>query len=125
MSDRDKDAAVPIAALFVEAGFTLYATGGTYRKLQDADLPAKRLYKLSERKRPNVLDMMKNGEIDFIVNTPSGHEARADEIVIRSTAVANKVSHCTNLAAAEATVKAIRSLQEREFTVTPLQDYHR
>ena len=49
--------------------------------------------------------MMKNGEIDFIVNTPSSHESREDEVVIRSAAVANKISHCTNLAAAEASVK--------------------
>ena len=68
--------------------------------------------------------MMKNGEIHFIVNTPSSHESREDEVVIRSTAVANKISHCTNLAAAVASVQAIRSLQKRELTVTPLQDYY-
>ena len=124
VSDRDKEGATSIAAQFVEAGFTLYATGGTFRALEEAGVPAKRLYKLAERKRPNVLDMMKNGEIQFVVNTPSSHESRTDEVIIRSTAVANKVSHCTNLAAAEASVKAIRSLQEREFTVTPLQEYY-
>ncbi|MFP6859220.1 MAG: carbamoyl-phosphate synthase large subunit [Roseibacillus sp.] len=124
VSDGDKDEAVPIAKQFVDAGFTLFATGGTFRKLEEAEVPVQRLYKLSERKRPNVLDMMKNGEIDFIVNTPSSHESREDEVVIRSAAVANKVSHCTNLAAAEASVMAIRSLQEREFKVTPLQDYY-
>ena len=58
------------------------------------------------------------------MNTPSSHESRADEVAIRSTAVAEKVSHCTNLAAAEASVKAIRSLQQREFKVTPLQEYY-
>ncbi len=124
VSDGDKDEAVPIAKQFVDAGFTLFATGGTFRRLEEAEVPAQRLYKLSERKRPNVLDMMKNGDIDFIVNTPSSHESREDEVVIRSAAVANKVSHCTNLAAAEASVMAIRSLQEREFKVTPLQDYY-
>jgi carbamoyl-phosphate synthase large subunit len=124
VSDGDKDEVVPIAKQFVDTGFTLFATGGTFRKLEEAEVPAQRLYKLSERKRPNVLDMMKNGEIDFIVNTPSSHESREDEVVIRSAAVANKVSHCTNLAAAEASVMAIRSLQEREFKVTPLQDYY-
>ena len=124
VSDGDKDEVVPIAKQFVDAGFTLFATGGTFRKLEEAEVPVQRLYKLSERKRPNVLDMMKNGEIDFIVNTPSSHESREDEVVIRSAAVANKVSHCTNLAAAEASVMAIRSLQEREFKVTPLQDYY-
>ncbi|MFP6882654.1 MAG: carbamoyl-phosphate synthase large subunit [Roseibacillus sp.] len=124
VSDREKGEAVPIAKQFGDAGFTLFATGGTFRKLEEAEVPAQRLYKLSERKRPNVLDMMKNGEIDFIVNTPSSHESRADEVAIRSAAVANKVSHCTNLAAAEASVMAIRSLQERELKVTPLQDYY-
>ncbi|MBJ05680.1 MAG: carbamoyl phosphate synthase large subunit [Verrucomicrobiaceae bacterium] len=124
VSDRDKDGAVPIAWEFVEAGFTLYATGGTFRRLEEAGVPAQRLYKLAERKRPNVLDMMKNGEIHFIVNTPSSHESREDEVVIRSTAVANKVSHCTNLAAAAASAQAIRSLQKHELTVTPLQDYY-
>ena len=124
VSDRDKDAAVSVAAQFVEAGFTLFATGGTYRRLKEAGVDAQRLYKLAERKRPNVLDMMKNGEIQFVVNTPSSHESREDEVIIRSTAVANKVSHCTNLAAADASVKAIRSLQEREFKVKPLQEYY-
>jgi carbamoyl-phosphate synthase large subunit len=68
--------------------------------------------------------MMKNGEINFVVNTPSGHEAREDEIKIRSGAVTNKISHCTNLSAASASVQAIRSLQEKEFTVKTLQEFH-
>ena len=66
------------------------------------------------------LDMMKNGEIQFSINTPSGHEAREDEVSIRSAAVAHKISHCTNLSAAEASVLAIRSLQEKDLTVTTL-----
>ena len=64
------------------------------------------------------------GEIQFVVNTPSSHESREDEVIIRSTAVANKVSLCTNLSAADASVKAIRSLQQREFKVKPLQEYY-
>jgi carbamoyl-phosphate synthase large subunit len=124
VSDRDKDEAVGVAKDLVDLGFTIYSTGGTYRRFQEAGVECRRVYKLAERKRPNVLDMMKNGEIDFIVNTPSGHESRADEVTIRSAAVANKVSHCTNLSAAEATVLAMRSLQKHELTVKPLQDYH-
>ena len=65
-----------------------------------------------------------NGEIQFIINTPSSHEAREDEVTIRSGAVANTISHCTNLSAAEASILAIRSLQENEFKVTTLQEYH-
>ncbi|MDA0766958.1 MAG: carbamoyl-phosphate synthase large subunit [Verrucomicrobia bacterium] len=124
VNDRDKEEAVEIAQDLVGLGFQIYATGGTFRKFKDAGVPCQRLYKLAEQKRPNVLDMMKNGEIDFIINTPSGHESRADEVTIRSGAVACKISHCTNLSAAEATVRAIRSLQQRELTVTPLQDFH-
>ncbi len=123
VSDRDKEEAITIASQFVEAGFTLFATGGTHRALEEAGVTAQRLYKLAERKRPNVLDMMKNGEIQFVVNTPSSHESREDEVIIRSTAVANKVSLCTNLSAADASVKAIRSLQHRVFKVKPLQEY--
>ena len=124
VSDRDKEEAITIASQFVEAGFTLFATGGTHRALEEAGVTAQRLYKLAERKRPNVLDMMKNGEIQFVVNTPSSHESREDEVIIRSTAVANKVSLCTNLSAADASVKAIRSLQQRQFKVKPLQEYY-
>ena len=125
VNDRDKEQSVTIARDLQEMGFVIHATGGTYQRLKEEGLEVERLYKLAEQKRPNVLDMMKNGEIDFIINTPSGHEARADEVTIRSGAVSNKISHCTNLSAAEATVRAIKSLQNREFLVTPLQDHHK
>ncbi|MBT8037136.1 MAG: carbamoyl-phosphate synthase large subunit [Verrucomicrobiae bacterium] len=125
VNDRDKDRAVSIARDLVKLGFVIFATGGTYRRFKDEELPVKRLYKLAEQKRPNVMDMMKNGEINFIINTPSGHEARADEVTIRSGAVANKISHCTNLSAAEASILGIQSLQENELKVTTLQEYHK
>lgn len=124
VNDRDKERAVPVAKELANLGFTIYATGGTYRRFSDEGLPVERLYKLAEQKRPNVIDMMKNGDIDFIINTPSGHEAREDEVTIRSGAVANKISHCTNLSAAEASILAIRSLQENELKVVTLQEYH-
>ncbi len=124
VSDRDKQAAMPIARELVDLGFQVYATGGTCDRLMAEKIPCHRLYKLSEGRRPHVIDMMKNREIHFIINTPSGHAAREDEVKIRSGAVANKVSHCTNLAAAEASVKAIRSLKEQELTVKSIQEYH-
>lgn len=124
VNDRDKPASLSIAQELVKLGFTIYSTGGTYKFLKDEGIAVERLYKLAEQKRPNVLDMMKNGEINFVVNTPSGHEAREDEIKIRSGAVTNKISHCTNLSAASASVQAIRSLQEKEFTVKTLQEFH-
>lgn len=121
VNDRDKPESITIAKELIDLGFTIYSTGGTYKLFKESGVAAERLYKLAEQKRPNVLDMMKNGKIDFIINTPSGHEARADEITIRSSAVTNKISHCTNLSAAIASTRAIRSLKEQELTVTPLQ----
>ena len=124
VNDRDKNRAIPVARELAELGFKIHATGGTFKCFKDQSINVERLYKLAEHKRPNVIDMMKNGDIHFIINTPSGHEAREDEVKIRSGAVQHKISHCTNLAAAEASVKAIRSLLENELTVTPLQEHH-
>ncbi|MCH7227664.1 carbamoyl-phosphate synthase large subunit [Haloferula sp. A504] len=123
--DRDKPRALEVAKDLVDLGFTIWSTGGTYQHLKEAGVPTERVFKLHEGRRPNVVDMMKNGEISFIINTPSDEAAREDEVKIRSTAIAMKVSHATNLAAAEACVKGIRSLRERELTVQPLQDFHK
>ena len=123
VNDRDKATALPIAKDLIELGFTVYSTGGTYRFFKENELPVERVYKLAEQKRPNVMDMMKNHEISFIINTPSGHEARTDEIKIRSGAVANKISYCTDLSSAAAAVRAIRSLQNQDLTVKAIQDY--
>ncbi len=124
VSDHDKERVMPIARDLVDLGFEVFSTGGTYKRLAAEGVPCQRVYKLAEQKRPNVLDMMKNGEITFIINTPSGHEAREDEVEIRSAAVANKISHCTNLSAADACVRAIRSLQSLPFEVKTIQEYH-
>jgi carbamoyl-phosphate synthase large subunit len=124
VSDRDKERAVAIARALHELGFRIVSTGGTLAKLAEAGIPASRVYKVLEQARPNIIDMMKNNEINFLINTPATHESRADEILIRSTAIAQKISYATNMSAAEATVKAIRSLKERELTVKSIQEYH-
>jgi carbamoyl-phosphate synthase large subunit len=124
VADLDKDRAVKIARDLVDLGFKVYSTGGTHIRLVAEGIPSHRVYKVLEQARPNVIDMMKNDEIHFIINTPSTHESRADEILIRSTAIAQKISHATNLSAAEASVKAMRSLKTREFTVKSIQEYH-
>jgi carbamoyl-phosphate synthase large subunit len=124
VADRDKDRAVTVARDLHELGFRIVSTGGTLNKLAEAGIPADRVYKVLEQARPNIIDMMKNNEIHYLINTPASHESRADEILIRSTAIAQKISHATNMAAAEATVKAIRSLKERELTVKSIQEYH-
>jgi carbamoyl-phosphate synthase large subunit len=124
VADLDKDRAVQVARDLAALGFVIYSTGGTHARLVAEGIPSHRVYKVLEQARPNVIDMMKNNEIHFIINTPSTHESRADEILIRSTAIAQKISHATNLAAAEASVKAMRSLKTQEFTVKSIQEYH-
>ncbi|MDD5199501.1 MAG: carbamoyl-phosphate synthase large subunit [Terrimicrobiaceae bacterium] len=123
VKDADKLAAVGIAREFADLGFTIFATEGTAAGIEAAGIPTQRLYRLSEG-RPNVLDMIKNGEIHFIINTPSGQQPRKDEVIIRSAAVANRIATMTTLRAAEASAAAIRAIREHGLTVKSLQEYH-
>ena len=123
LADRQKPKSIDIARGFSALGFTLYATSGTAAALRKAGVPVKKLFKLNEG-RPNALDMIKNGEFQLIINTPSGKVARADEIKIRSTATANRISTITTLRAARASLKGIRALRERGLHVKALQEYH-
>ncbi|MEO7933543.1 MAG: carbamoyl-phosphate synthase large subunit, partial [Chthoniobacterales bacterium] len=123
VKDSDKAAALEMAPEFIKLGFTLYATSGTAAAMQKLDIPVKKLFKISEG-RPNVLDMIKNGEIQFIINTPSGKSPKQDEVKIRSAAVAARLAIMTTLSAARASILAIRSLQTKTWNVKPLQEYH-
>ena len=125
VKDLDKPRAVEIAREYHELGFNIFSTSGTAEVLEKASIPVTRLFKLAEKRRPNVLDMIKNGEVDFIINTPSPDRSpRVDEITIRSTAVANAIPVMTNLRAAQASVMAIKSLRKGDMEVSALQDYH-
>jgi carbamoyl-phosphate synthase, large subunit len=124
VKDADKPGVVPIAKEFAELGFTIFATGGTAAVLKESGVPVKHLFKLQEG-RPNVLDLIKNGEIHFIINTPSGQQPRKDEVVIRAAAVAARVATMTTLRAARASVQAVRALQKSGYGVKSLQEYHR
>jgi carbamoyl-phosphate synthase large subunit len=121
--DQDKQEGARIARALQELGFTLYSTAGTGRALAEAGVPCHRLHKLSEG-RPNILDMLKNEEIALVINCPGGRTARQDEIQIRTTALYAGVPVMTTMAAAWATVEAIRSLQHKEFRVKALQEHH-
>ncbi len=124
VSDADKTKVADIAAGFAELGFTLYATSGTAAALEKAKVPVKRLFKISEG-RPNALDMLKNGELALVINTPSGKSAREDEVKIRSTASSSRVPVMTTLRAARASLEGIRALKATGYTVKPLQEWHR
>jgi carbamoyl-phosphate synthase large subunit len=121
--DRDKAAAVEVARQLVALGFHLYSTSGTGEALEKAKVPYHKLLKIQEG-RPNVLDMLKNGEIALVINTPAGKVARVDEVRIRTTALAQRVPVVTTLAAAQASALAIQALHARPMTVKSLQEYH-
>ena len=121
VADRDKAVMIPIARQFAEMGYHLIATRGTAKALRDQQIPIQEIPKIQEG-RPNLIDMMKNGKIAMILNTPSGRGRRTDEGRIRSAAVAHRVTCITTLAAAQAAVEACRAMREKELTVTALQE---
>jgi len=123
VKDADKNGVIAIAKDFADLGFKVHATDGTAALLQENGIAVTRLNKLAQG-RPNVVDMIKNGEMQFIINTPSGKQPRADEVVIRSMAVANRIPIMTTLRAAAASVAAIKSIAKSPLTVKSLQEHH-
>jgi carbamoyl-phosphate synthase large subunit len=121
-SDRDKLAVVPVVRDLIELGFKIIATSGTQKVLEEHGLVVESVLKLHEG-RPNVVDIIKNGQIQLIINTPSGEEAQADGKLIRRTALVYKIGIVTTIAGAKATAAAIRSLQSQPLEVKALQDY--
>ncbi|MEN9225267.1 MAG: carbamoyl-phosphate synthase large subunit [Thermostichus sp. HHBFW_bins_43] len=123
LSDRDKQAVIPVAQEFVAMGFRLLATEGTQTFLAQQGIPVEKILKLHEG-RPHVVDAIKNREIQLIINTPSGIEAQQDGHKIRRTALAYKIPLVTTLAGARATAAAIRALQSGSLEVKSLQEFH-
>jgi carbamoyl-phosphate synthase large subunit len=122
--DRDKRAVVFIAKKLVDLGFHIYATSGTAAALEKNDIEVKILPKLAEG-RPNVLDLMKDGKIQLVINTPSGRIPRQDELKIRSHVVLYNVPYTTTISGAQATVNGIETLLKKDLEVKSLQEYHR
>jgi carbamoylphosphate synthase large subunit/REP element-mobilizing transposase RayT len=123
VQDSDKTSVVSIVREFVALGFGIIATSGTATALEAARVPVTRVFKIREG-RPNVLDRVKNGDISFIINSPSGKIPREDEVTIRNAAIAQKIPIMTTLRAAQASVYGIRSLQKSKVRVRSLQEYH-
>ncbi len=118
----DKLAAVDVSRALVELGFSLLATRGTAKTLQDAGLPCEEINKVLEG-RPHVVDRIKNDEVCFIINTTEGKQAIADSFTIRRSALQHKVPYTTTIAGARATVLALKTADIRE--VNRLQDLHK
>ncbi|PYM09814.1 MAG: carbamoyl phosphate synthase large subunit [Verrucomicrobia bacterium] len=123
VQDSDKTSVVSVVREFVTLGFGIIATSGTATALEAARVPVTRVFKIREG-RPNVLDRVKNGDISFIINSPSGKIPREDEVTIRNAAIAQKIPIMTTLRAAQASVYGIRSLQKNKVRVRSLQEYH-
>jgi carbamoyl-phosphate synthase large subunit len=123
VKDADKEAVIPVAREFVKLGFEIISTGGTADALTKAKIKVTKVFKIHEG-RPNVLDRIKNGDINFIINTPSGKIPREHEVAIRNAALAAKIPIMTTVRAALASANGIQSLQKRKVQVRSLQEYH-
>jgi carbamoyl-phosphate synthase large subunit len=120
--DGDKQAILPIARMLVDCGFELIATAGTYEWLFKADIPALLISKLAEG-RPNIMDYIKNGKVQLIINTPTRKGPATDEGKIRALSVIYKVPIVTTITGAHATARAIQALRNGDWGVKPLQEY--
>ncbi len=121
--EKDKKEIVGVAKTLNNLGFNLYATSGTARAIEEAKIPVKILPKLAEG-RPNILDLMKDGKIQLVINTPSGRIPRQDEVKIRSHVVLYNIAYTTTISGALATSKAIAAMLKKELEVHSIQSYH-
>ena len=121
---HDRKYLLPIAQKIHELGFKIVATEGTARFLDENNIPNTEVKKLTEG-RPNICDMIKNGDIQMIFNTPIGREGKTDDSYIRTMAIQNQIPYMTTIAAANATVIGIEAvLNKKGSELKSLQEYH-
>ena len=122
VSDNHKKASIDLAKRFIDLGFKIISTSGTANSLNSAGLKVDIIHKLSEG-RPNTIDLLKNNEIQLVINTPSGQTPREDEIKIRTTAVYTNTPIITTIGSAKAALDGIIALKEKGYGVKPLQEF--
>ena len=121
---KDKPEVTDIARSFAEDGFTIVATGRTYDLICQAGIPAEKVKKLYEG-RPNILDMITNGQIQLIINSPAGKDSRHDDSYLRKAAIKAKIPYMTTMAAARATASGIHYVKTcGQGEVKSLQQLH-
>ena len=124
VNDKDKDEVVEVAQMLHEDGFKIVATGGTYDLIASAGIPATKVKKLYEG-RPNVADLITNGDVQMIINTPVGKESIHDDSYLRKTAIKAKVPYFTTVAAAKASAEGIRYVKtHKDSQLKSLQELH-
>lgn len=124
VNDKDKDEAVEAARSFADDGFRIVATGGTYDLIKAAGIPAVKVKKLYEG-RPNIADMITNGDIQLVLNSPIGKDGIHDDSYLRKAAIKAKVPYFTTVAAARVTAEGIHYVKTHEGSVLKsLQELH-
>jgi carbamoyl-phosphate synthase large subunit len=123
VTDGDKPAATQLAASLHDLGFKVLATGGTSQAIRRMGVPVERIKKLSEGS-PNVVERIERGEVDIVINTPTGSGARADGYEIRRAAVARGIPCITTMSGASAAQRAIRARRSQEPGAVSLQELH-
>ncbi|MCE5264487.1 MAG: carbamoyl-phosphate synthase large subunit [Deltaproteobacteria bacterium] len=123
VQDRYKGRIVPVAEQFARMGFQIAATGGTAERLRAQGIPAETVRKVSEG-RPNVVDLIKNGEIQLVINVSLGRQSSRDAYHIRRGALLYNVLYTTTISGARALAEAIDALKKETWDVTPLQTHH-
>jgi carbamoyl-phosphate synthase large subunit len=121
--NKDKRSMVFVAKKLIDLGFEIVATRGTAKVLTNNGIPVQTVFKVGEG-RPDIVDRIKNGEIDLVINTPSGKKPKADEVAIRSQSVAHNIPCITTLSGASAVVNGIESLLKRGMSALSVQEYH-
>ncbi len=121
--DRDKKLVAGLAKKIADLKFKIYATSGTAEVLKKHNIKVTILPKIAEG-RPNILDLMKDGKIQLVVNTPTGRIPREDEVKIRSHVVLYNIPYTTTISGAQATVSGIESWIKKDLKVKSLQEYH-
>ena len=123
VNQHDKNVISKIAADLVEIGFKIVASRGTAQVLRNSGVRAETVYKVNEG-RPHIVDYIKSGKVDLIINTPLGRESFFDEKAIRRAAIHHHVPCITTIPGAAAAVNGIRALQRESLNVRTLQEYH-
>jgi carbamoyl-phosphate synthase large subunit len=123
VNDRDKTRALPLVRRLAEMGFALYATKGTAAFLKDAGLSVEVVFKVGAG-RPDGIDLIKNGAVQLLINTPLGKRAQRDDYTLRQAAISARLAYTTTLSAARAAVDAIAALHTQTFDVRSLQEWH-
>jgi carbamoyl-phosphate synthase large subunit len=122
VNNSDKPTVTPIARRFHEMGFRLFATTGTARYLRARGIPVSPVFKVHEG-RPNCFDMILNGDVQLLVNTPMGKHAQRDDYTLRQAAIRHRIAYTTTMSAASAACDAILSLRSRTPAVRSLQEW--